>query len=65
MFYVPLLPIDPARVITDSKNPFALGLARQLKAMGDPDHANHADVAHHIAGQLIKELCDRHEIDLT
>ena len=35
------------------------GLARQLKAIGDPDHAH---VARYIAGQLIKELCDRHEI---
>ena len=38
------------------------GLARQLKATGDPDHA---DTARSIAGQIIKQLCDRHEIDLT
>lgn len=38
------------------------GLARQLKATADPDHT---DTARNIAGQIIKELCDRHEIDLT
>ena len=38
------------------------GLARQLKAIGD---ASHADVARDIAAQLIKEICDRHEIRLT
>ena len=38
------------------------GLARQIKAIGDPDHA---DTARSIAGQIIKHLCDRHEIDLT
>jgi hypothetical protein len=38
------------------------GLARQLKATADPDHA---DIARSIAGQIIKQLCDRHEIDLT
>jgi len=37
------------------------GLARQLKATGDPDHA---DIARSIAGQIIKQLCDRHEIKL-
>ena len=37
------------------------GLARQLKAIGD---ASHADVARDIAAQLIKEICDRHEIRL-
>jgi hypothetical protein len=37
------------------------GLARQIKAIGDPDHA---DTARSIAGQIIKHLCDRHEIDL-
>jgi hypothetical protein len=37
-------------------------LARQLKAIGDADHA---DVARDIAAQLINELCDRHEIRLT
>ena len=37
------------------------GLARQLKAIGEP---NHAHIARSIAGQLIKELCDRHEIVL-
>ena len=37
------------------------GLARQLKAIGEPDHAH---IARNIAGQLIKQLCDRHEIDL-
>lgn len=38
------------------------GLARQLKATGDPGHA---DIARSIAAQIIKQLCDRHEIDLT
>jgi len=38
------------------------GLARQIKAMRDPDHA---DTARSIAGQLVKQLCERHEIDLT
>jgi hypothetical protein len=38
------------------------GLARQIKAMGDSDHA---DTARSIAGQIVKELCDRHEIGLT
>ena len=38
------------------------GLARQLKATADPDHA---DIARSIAGQIIKQLCDRHEIKLT
>ena len=37
-------------------------LALQLKAVSDADHA---DVARGIAGQLIKELCERHEIRLT
>ncbi len=37
------------------------GLARQIKALDDPGHA---DVARGIAGQIIKQLCDRHEIDL-
>lgn len=38
------------------------GLARQIKAMGDLDHA---DIARAIAAQIVKELCDRHEIKLT
>jgi len=38
------------------------GLARQIKALGDPDHA---DIARSIAGQIIKQLCDRHEIRLA
>ena len=38
------------------------GLARQIKALGDPGHA---DVARSLAGQIIKQLCDRHEIDLA
>ena len=38
------------------------GLARQIKGISDPDHA---DTARSIAGQIIKHLCDRHEIDLT
>jgi hypothetical protein len=38
------------------------GLARQIKALGDPDHA---DIARGIAGQIIKQLCERHEIYLT
>lgn len=38
------------------------GLARQIKALGDPDHA---DIARSIAGQIIKQLCDRHDIRLT
>jgi len=37
------------------------GLARQIKALGDADHA---DTARSIAGQIIKQLCDRHEITL-
>jgi hypothetical protein len=37
------------------------GLARQIKAIGDPSHA---DTARSIAGQIIKQLCDRHEIKL-
>ncbi len=39
-----------------------VALARQLKAIGD---ASHGDVARDIAAQLIKELCERHEIRLT
>ena len=38
------------------------GLARQLKAIDD---TSHADVARDIAAQLVKEICDRHEIRLT
>ncbi len=38
------------------------GLARQLKAI---DETGDADVARDIAAQLIKEICDRHEIRLT
>jgi len=38
-----------------------VALARQLKAIGD---ATRRDVARDIAAQLIKELCDRHEIRL-
>ena len=38
------------------------GLARQIKAMGEPGHK---DTARSIAGQIVKELCVRHEIDLT
>lgn len=38
------------------------GLARQIKAMGD---AVHADTARGIASQIIKQLCDRHEIYLA
>lgn len=38
------------------------GLARQIKAISDPDHA---DTARSIAGQIVKHLCERHEIDLT
>ena len=38
------------------------GLVRQIKATGDPAHA---DIARGIAGQIIKQLCDRHEIALT
>ena len=38
------------------------GLARQIKATADSDHA---DTARSIAGQIVRELCDRHEIDLT
>ena len=37
------------------------GLARQIKSMGDPGHA---DIARGIAGQIIKQLCDSHEIVL-
>lgn len=37
-------------------------LALQLKAVSDD---NHADMARGIAAQLIKELCERHEIRLT
>lgn len=38
------------------------GLARQIKALADPGHA---DTARSIAGQIIKQLCERHEITLT
>ncbi len=38
------------------------GLARQLKALA---HSDHADVARDLAAQIMKELCDRHEIRLT
>ena len=38
------------------------GLVRQLKATADPAHA---DIARSIAGKIIKQLCDRHEIKLT
>jgi len=38
------------------------GLGLQLKAVRDGDHA---DTARDIAAQLIKELCERHEIRLT
>jgi hypothetical protein len=38
------------------------GLARQIKAISDPDRA---DTARSIAGQIVKDLCDRHEIYLT
>ena len=38
------------------------GLARQIKVMSDPDHA---DTARSIAGLIVKGLCNRHEIDLT
>lgn len=38
------------------------GLARQLKAVDEPDYA---DVARDIARRLITELCNRHGIDLT
>ena len=43
-------------------SPADVALARQLKAIGD---ASHGDVARDIAAQLIKELCERHEIRLT
>lgn len=38
------------------------GLTRQIKVISDP---NHADTARSIAGLIVKELCNRHEIDLT
>lgn len=48
--------------LKDAATPVLLaGLVRQLKAVTDPDHA---DTARAIAGQIIKELCDRHEIKL-
>ena len=37
-------------------------LGRQLKLIGD---ASHSDIARAIAAQIIKELCERHEIRLT
>jgi hypothetical protein len=37
-------------------------LGRQLKLIGD---ASHSGIARDIAAQIIKELCDRHEIRLT
>lgn len=37
-------------------------LGRQLKLIGD---ASHGDIARGIARQIIKELCERHEIRLT
>lgn len=37
------------------------GLAHQIKAMGDADHAN---TARDIAARIINELCDRYEIQL-
>lgn len=37
-------------------------LGRQLKLIGD---ASHSDTARAIAAQIIKELCERHEIRLT
>lgn len=38
------------------------GLVREVKAIGDPGHP---DTARSIAVVIVKELCDRHEIDLT
>lgn len=40
------------------------GLQRQFKLI-ETDKTGHADVARRIAGQLIKELCDRHAINVT
>lgn len=37
------------------------GLARQIKAVADPDQA---DIARELAAQIIKELCERYEITL-
>lgn len=37
-------------------------LGRQFKLIGD---ASHSDIARDIAAQIIKELCERHEIRLT
>jgi len=37
------------------------GLARQIKAVADPDRAG---VARDLAAQIITELCDRYEIQL-
>lgn len=38
------------------------GLARQIKASGDPVHA---DISRDIAAMIINELCDRHKIELS
>ena len=49
--------------LIDASTPVLMaGLARQLKAMDDPDRA---DVARDIASRIIKALCDRNKIDLT
>ena len=37
-------------------------LGRQFKLIAD---ASHSDIARDIAAQIIKELCERHEIRLT
>ena len=45
-----------------SVNVLMAALARQLKLTGD---ASHSAIARDIAAQIIKELCERHEIRLT
>jgi hypothetical protein len=49
--------------LKEAKTPVLLaGLARQLKAVADPDQA---DIARDLAAQIITELCDRYGIKLT
>jgi hypothetical protein len=48
--------------LKDARTPVLLaGLARQLKAVDDPDHA---DTARDLAAKIITELCGRYEIPL-
>jgi len=49
--------------LTGAKTTFyPVALERQIKVLGD---CGHTDMARSIAGQIIKQLRERHEIDLT